>query len=229
MCGHRAPPERPGFGDKTMRTTYGDRRRSALAAICTALVIALAAIPAAAALFANYTVLPNGTAYNASIEITDASEYMFSDVGVMGENVPVPVAYVGLSGNCSPCTYNWSRPWGAPSSITFDKGNYTVSYMAPLHDNNIEGSFDRPYLVDVTIPEEFDVRNPLLAGISQGGSATRHGDNTTTVLWNKTATFNVRFYDPGREELLWFFLQFMGILVLVLVVIPWMLSMKKAE
>ncbi|MGA2918129.1 DUF5803 family protein [Methanoregula sp.] len=212
-----------------MRTTNGDRRRSVLAALCTALVIALAGIPAAGALFANYTVLPNGTAYNASVEITSASEYMFSDVGIMGENVPVQVGNVQLSGNCSPCTYNWSRPWGAPASITFEKGNYTVSYTEPLQDNTLQGTFDSPYQVNVTIPEEFDVRNPLLAGISQGGVAIRHGDNTTTVQWIKTVVFNVRFYDPGREELLWFFLQFMGILVLVLVVIPWMLSMKKAE
>jgi hypothetical protein len=212
-----------------MRTANGDRRRSALAALCTALVIALAGIPAAGALFANFTVLPNGTAYNASIEITSASDYIFSDVGIMGENVPVQVGDVQLSGNCSPCSYNWSRPWGAPESITFAQGNYTVSYMAPLHDNNLQATFDHPYDVNVTIPKEFDARNPLLAGISQGGTATHHEDNTTTVRWNKTETFNVRFYDPGREELLWFFLQFMGILVLVLVVIPWMLSMKKGD
>jgi Family of unknown function (DUF5803) len=212
-----------------MRTTNRDRRRYAFAALCTALVIALAGIPAAGALSADYTVLPNGTAYNASVEITGASEYVFADVGIMGENVPVQVGNVQLSGNCSPCTYNWSMPWGAPSSITFTKGNYTVSYLAPLQDNTLQGTFDSPYQVNVTIPEEFDVRNPLLAGISQGATLTRHGDNTTTVQWNNTATFNVRFYDTGHEELLWFFLQFMGILVLILVVIPWLLSLKKAE
>ena len=229
MRSYRAPPEGSGHGDKTMRTSHGDRRRSALAALCTALVIALLAIPSAGALFANYTVLPNGTAYNASIDITGASDYLFSDVGIMGENVPVQVTDVQLSGNCSPCTFNWSKPWGAPASITFAKGNYTVSYMAPLQDNTLQGTFDRQYQVNVTIPGEFDVRNPLLAGISQEGVATRHGDNTTTVQWNKTMTFNVRFYDTGHEELLWFFLQFMAILVVVLVVIPWLLTRKRAE
>jgi Family of unknown function (DUF5803) len=212
-----------------MRTANGNRRRSSLAALCIALVIALVAIPAAGALVADYIVLPNGTTYNASIEITDASEYVFADVGIMGENVPVQVGNVQLSGNCSPCAYNWSRPWGAPASISFAKGNYTVFYSGPLHENNLQGTFDRPYQVNVTIPEDFDVRNPLLAGISQDATVTRHEDNTTTIQWNKTAMFNVRFYDSGREELLWFFLQFMGILVLVLVVIPWVLSMKKAE
>ena len=145
----------------------------------------------------------------------------------MGENVPVQVADIQLTGNCSPCQYNWSRPWGAPAAIVFEKGNYTVSYIAPLHDNTLQGVFIRPYRVNVTIPQEFDVRNPLLAGISQGANVTRYADNTTMVQWNETNTFNVRFYDPGQEEIFWFFLQFMGILVLVLVVIPYILSIKK--
>ena len=212
-----------------MRTPHRDRRGSALVALCAALIIALIAVPAVGALSADYIILPNGTAYRASVEITDASKYEFADVGFMGESVPVQVSDVQVSGNCSPCGYNWSRPWGAPASITFEKGNYTVSYLAPLHDNNLQETYPRPYHVNVTIPQEFDVRNPLLAGISQGANVTRHADNTTTVEWSKTSTFNVRFYDPGREEILWFFLQFMGILVLVLVVIPYILSMKRSE
>ena len=146
----------------------------------------------------------------------------------MGESVPVQVADVQLSGNCSPCHYNWSRPWGAPEAIEFEKGNYSISYLGPLHDDNLQGAFTQPYHVNVTIPQEFDVRNPLLASISQGANVTRYADNTTLVQWNKTVMFNVRFYDPGREEILWFFLQFMGILVLVLVIIPYVLSAKKA-
>jgi hypothetical protein len=42
-------------------------------------------------------------------------------------------------------------------------------------------------------------------------------------------TFDLRFYDETREQLLYFFLQFMGILVVVLVIIPYVLSMKKSE
>jgi hypothetical protein len=78
--------------------------------------------------------------------------------------------------------------------------------------------------VNVTLPQEFDVRNPLLAGISPyGATVTRHDDNTTTVIWNKTSSFDLRFYDPGREELLYFFLQMMAILVVVFVVIPYVM------
>ena len=147
----------------------------------------------------------------------------------MGENVPVQVSDVQLAGNCSPCTFNWSRPWGAPSAIEFPKGNYTVSFQAPLHDNNLQGTYIRPYHVNVTIPPEFDVRNPLLAGISQGASITRNPDNTTIVQWNKTVMFNVRFYNAWQEEILWFFAQFMAILVVILVAIPYLPSQRKIE
>jgi len=81
----------------------------------------------------------------------------------------------------------------------------------------------------VTIPQEFDVRNPLLAGLSTGANVTRFSDNTTLVQWNRSYGFDLRFYDETREELLYFFLQFMGILVIVLVVIPYILSVKRSE
>ena len=190
----------------------------------------LTGIPAAAgALSADYVVLPNGTSYQASIEITDATQYEFADAGFMGERVPIQVTEVQLVGNCSPCRYNWTRPWGAPAAIVFEKGNYTVSYLAPLKDNNLQCTYLRLYNVNVTLPKEFDIRNPLLAGISQGANITRHADNTTTIEWNRIAAFNVRFYDAAHEELLWFFLQFMGILILVLVVMPYIISMRKQE
>ncbi|PKG32071.1 MAG: hypothetical protein CW742_10075 [Methanoregula sp.] len=186
-------------------------------------------IPVAGALSAEYIVLPNGTAYHATIEIADAARYEFADVGFMGEKVPLPVSNVTLTGDCTPCNFTWSRPWGAPSVIMFDKGNYTVSYLAPLSGNNLQGQFIRPYSVAVTIPGEFSVKNPLLAGMSQGANVTHHPDNTTSVRWEKTTVFNVRFYDQWHENMLWFFLQFMAILTVILVVVPYLLSMKKAE
>lgn len=212
-----------------MRTSDRDRCRPALAALCIALVIAIAGIPAAGALSAEYVVLPNGTAYHAAIDVVGATRFEFADIGFMGENVPLEVADVELTGNCSPCQYNWSRPWGAPSAITFPKGNYTVSFSAPLHNNNVQGQFLKPYSVNVTIPQEYDVRNPLLAGLSQGANVTRYPDNTTAVRWEKVTAFDVRFYDTWHEEMLWFFLQFMGILVLILVIVPYLITMKKGD
>ena len=89
---------------------------------------------------------------------------------------------------------------GRPQTITFSKGNYTVSYTGPLRDNHLQGVFDKPYHVNVTIPQEFDVRNPLLAGLSNGANVTRFSDNTTLVQWNRSYAFDLRFYDETREQ-----------------------------
>jgi hypothetical protein len=174
-------------------------------------------------------VFPNGTAYRASIEITGAERYEFSDVGILGEQVPLNIGNVDLSGNCSPCRYNWTVPalLSNKKEITFERGNYTVSYTAPIRDNHLQGSFKALYRVNVTLPKEFDVRNPLLSGISSGGTFSRHEDNTTTVQWNRTASFDLRFYDPGREELLFFFLQILAIIAVVML-LPFLFSRQKS-
>jgi hypothetical protein len=212
-----------------MRTPDRDQCRSALTALCTALVILLIAVLPVGALSADYLIFPNGTAYRATIEITDTARYEFADIGFMGENVPVTVSDVQLFSNGTPVGFNRSSPWGQPQALTFVKGNYTISFSAPLRDNHLQGVFEKPYHVNVTIPKEFDVRNPLLAGLSTGANVTRFSDNSTVVQWNKSYSFDLRFYDSTREELLFFFLQFMGILVLVLVIIPYVLSLKKSE
>lgn len=147
----------------------------------------------------------------------------------MGESVPLAVGGINLTVNGFPAAFNHSTAWGRPQVITFAKGNYTVSYIAPLRDNHLQGVFEKSYHVNVTIPQEFDVRNPLLAGLSAGANVTRLSDNTTLVQWNRSYAFDLRFYDEYREQLLYFFLQFMGILIVVLVVIPYFLSLKRLD
>jgi hypothetical protein len=186
-------------------------------------------VPPTGALSADYRIFPNGTAYRLFVEINDTSWYEFADVGFLGENVPVTVGDVHLMAKGTPVEFNSSTPWGRPQAISFPKGNYTISYVAPLRDNHLQGVFEKPYHVNVTIPQEFDVQNPFLAGLSAGANVTRFADNTTLVQWNRSYAFDLRFYDETREQVLFFFLQFMGILVLVLVVIPYVMSLKRSE
>lgn len=147
----------------------------------------------------------------------------------MGESVPIAVRDIRLTADGKPAAFNRSTPFGRPEAITFPKGNYTVSFTAPLRDNHLQAVFDKPYHVNVTLPREFDVQNPLLAGLSAGSNVTRFPDNTTRIQWNRSFAFDLRFYDQNRENLLYFFLQFMGILVVVLVLIPYLLSGKGPE
>jgi hypothetical protein len=190
----------------------------------------LAVIPCAGALSADYLIFPNGTMYRASIEIVDSSRYEFADSGMLGEPVPLTVGEVLLSGNCSPCRFNQTGPsfMSNTRAITFERGNYTVSYVSPLRDNHLLVSFKSPYHVNITLPQEFDVRNPLLAGISPGANITRYPDNSTLIQWNKTLSVDLRFYDQNRETLLFFFLQFLGIIAFVML-LPFLLTMKKKE
>jgi hypothetical protein len=210
-----------------MRTTHRDRRGPAVTALCAALVGLLALVPAAGALQAEYHIFPNGTAYAAEIGITGASRYQFADTGFLGDSVPITVSDVQLAGNCSPCRFNWSSSFVQPSTITFPEGNYTLSYIGPLKDYNLQRTFDEPYDVNVTLPAQFDVRNPLLAGLSQGASVTRFPDNTTLVRWNGTMSFDLRFYDQGRESLLFMFGTF-WIAVALILLVPFILTWKKS-
>jgi hypothetical protein len=173
-------------------------------------------------------VFPNGTAYRASIQIQDASRYEFADTGILGEPVPLTVAEVQLSGNCSPCSFNQTNPSFSSNTraLTFERGNYTVSYIAPLRDNHFQTYFRSPYHVNITIPQEFSVQNPLLAGFSPGAVVIRNLDNTTIIQWNNTQSVDLRFYDQGREELLYFFLQFLGIIAIVLL-LPFLITFRK--
>lgn len=183
-----------------------------------------------AALSADYVVFPNGTAYRAFVEVENADNFQFADIGALGEPEPLNVGNISLSGNCSPCQFN-STPQSFINNlpgISFEKGNYTVSFVAPLQDNHLQAAYENPYQVNVTLPKEFDVRNPLLASLSPGANVTRYPDNTTSVRWDASNSFDMRFYDQGQEDLLYFFLQLMAILVVVFVVIPYVM-MRKGE
>ena len=211
-----------------MRTPDRDRRGPAIAALCAALIIALA-VPSAGALNASYQVLPNASSYAAQVDLAGASNYMFADTGLMGENVPITVMNVTLiAGNGTPVDFNWTTRWSAPSVITFPEGNYTVTYIAPLSDNHLEGTFLLPYNVNVTLPDEYDVRNPLLAGLSVGANVTRFPDNSTQVTWNNTMSFDLRFYDQDQEDLLYMFAEFLIVLAVILLM-PFLLMRKPPE
>lgn len=174
---------------------------------------------------ADYQVYLNGTAYHAGIQLEDASQYEFNEIGVLGERIPLSVNDVQLSGStCSNCSFNWSDS----SKITFLQGNYTISYVGPLHDSHLQAVYNMPYHVNVTLPQEFDVRNPLLAGLSLGADVMRHADNTTTIQWDNVTSIDLRFYDQSREQLLYFFGS-LWIVIAIAFLLPYLMTMRKKE
>jgi len=156
--------------------------------------------------------------------VVDANKFDFFESGVLGERIPQKVGNIGVVGNCSPCQFNTS----GTSSITFSKGNYTILYSAPMRDYHLQAAFERPYEVNVTLPEEFDVRNPLLAGMNPGAQIFGNSDNSTIVSWNKTMNFDLRFYDRNRESLLYLFGNFWVVIAIVMLV-PFLITMRQKE
>jgi hypothetical protein len=187
------------------------------------LVAALLVLPCTA-LHAEYRVLPNGTAYNASVDVARAEKFEFFEMGMLGERIPQKVGNIEVTGNCSPCLFNMS---GA-SSITFPEGNYTIRYTAPLRDFHLVAAFDQPYSANVSIPVEFDVRNPLLAGMNPGAVILPESDNSTTVQWNRTMSVDLRFYDQNRETLLYLFGNF-WIIIAVVLLLPFMIAVRRQQ
>jgi hypothetical protein len=145
-------------------------------------------------------------------------------MGTLGERIPQEVGNIQLIGNCSPCVYNES----GISSLTFARGNYTIFYTAPLRDYHLQVPFEHPYNVTISLPQEFDAKNPLLAGISPGGVIIEGGDNTTMVQWNRTMSVDLRFYDKEREGLLFVFGNFWVVICLVLL-LPFLITLKRNE
>ena len=177
-----------------MRPSNRDRRRPALLALCLALI--LICIPVAAE-EATFRVLPGGSAYEASVQVT-ASGYTFWSPGFLGEQVPLKVEDIEVLGPEGPVEYR-DRGRGA---ITFPEGDYTISYRAPLRDNHFVVVFDTPYTVSLTLPPGLDVKNPLLGMVSRGAVISREPDEPLEITWERASSVEVRFYTPERELLL---------------------------
>ena len=204
-----------------MRSTDRDRCRSGFAALAIAAILIVVPV---AGLSADYSISPDGTSYEAKVRIEEAKTFEFFSTGMLGERIPVTVENVSLSGSCDPCTFEWN----GNSIITFEEGDYTVHYSAPLRENHLTSSFSEPYTVRVTLPPALSVKNPLLGMVSPGATIISRDDGSTLVQWNETRSFELRFYDEGREELLLFFGNFWIILAIVLL-LPFLMTRRRKE
>ncbi len=149
-------------------------------------------------------------------------KYEFYEAGMLGERIPLNVGNIQVTGNCSPCSFNESGPF----KITFPLGNYTIFYIAPSRDYHLQGTFETPYSVNITLPPDYDVHNPLLAEISHGADIISNTDNSTTLRWNQTMSFDLRFYDKNRETLLYFFGN-IWIVIAIAALLPFIITFRR--
>ncbi|MEN6517148.1 MAG: DUF5803 family protein [Methanospirillum sp.] len=200
-----------------MRAPHRDRRGPLLAALCALLLIPVlaAALPAA-----DYRIEENGTAYTATVELEQAEVYAFAEPGVLGEQVPARVSGIRLAApNGTGVTY---EDLGG-SVISFPRGNYTISFAGEIKDSQLQQVYDRAYRANVTVPAVYNVTNPILGGYSQGANVTTLPGGATELTWQSTREVRVRFYDSGRESLLWFFAT-TWVVVAIVLLFPFLLN-----
>jgi hypothetical protein len=166
-------------------------------------------------------VLPDGTAYEASIAVT-GSEHRFWMPGMLGERVPLQVEELEVLGPAGPVEY---REEGR-GVITFPEGNYTITYRAPVRDNHLVVAFDTPYAVTVDLPEGFDVRNPLIGMVSPGAEISTGPNGTTEIAWERIAVVEARFYTPERVILLTTF-GTVWLAVALVLILPILISRRR--
>jgi hypothetical protein len=198
-----------------------DRRGPALLALCLGLVIL--AIPAGA-IEAEYWVAEDASSYHAAYTLENASEYAWWDLGLLGERIPVTVYNITLrsrDGACDSCLFT-AVP---PNQITFDTGDYILSFDGEIHNNQLLVDFQTPSSIQVHIPEGLDVRNPLLGVVSPGVNITEEPVGIL-LSWNNTQMIECRMYDPFRETLLTSFLTFWVVIAVVLL-FPFLVMRKK--
>jgi hypothetical protein len=169
---------------------------------------------------ASFRISPGGMAYSAAVEVAGADGFSFWDSGPLGERIPRSVSNVSLQGDCGNCSFDWIDPF----TMKFTKGNYTILYSGQILENHLQGTFDSPYHVSVTLPEGLDVRDPFL-GMRSPGSEITGNASSLTIDWNSTRSFELRFYTPERERLLLIF-GALWIVGLVLVLVPYLLSRR---
>ena len=169
-----------------------------------------------------YRVLPNGTAYEGTVVLANSSGYQVYETGSLGERISVKVTNITLQGDCDPCRFNQT----GEGAISFPKGNYILSYQAPVKENHITATYTDPYNVSVILPKGLDVRNPFLGVVSPGGSIGAVNNSSVTINWTGARSMELRFYDEQRESLLYMFGNFWIIIAIVLLT-PYLLTMRR--
>jgi hypothetical protein len=188
-------------------------------------VLVIGALPAGA-IEAEYWIAENASSYHAVYTLENASEYAWWDLGLLGERIPLTVHNITLrsgNGTCDPCPYT-SVP---PNQITFDDGDYLLSFNGAIHNNQLLVDFETPSSIRVHVPEGLDVRNPLLGVVSPGATITEEPPGIL-LSWNETRMIECRLYDPFRETLLTSFLTFWAVIAVVLL-FPFLVMRRKKE
>ena len=219
-----------------MRTTNRDRpdhRGTALRLISFGLiglaVLLLLAAPAAAdesaagtpaGNTAVYTVAEDGKSFTADIYFSNLETFSIVAEGLfwgLGGDAELKGVTDMILTNLD--TGEVVTPKAANGVLTFPKGNYHLTFTAPIEGglfggNSLYLKYPAKFDVTVYLPDPYTTGHLVLGKINDGGVVS-HTDSGTVVTYTGIEKTTVPFYDKSREMLLY---VFAGVWVLVLII-----------
>lgn len=202
-----------------MRTTNRNRpdhRSTALGLITVLSILLLLAVPAAAGNTAVYEVAQNGSSYTADVSFTNLDKYYLVTQGFFfglgGDEAISGVSNLTLMNADSGEAVT---PESSKGTLTFPKGNYTLTYTAPVKDGEIYLKYPAAFDVNITMHDPYTTGHMVLGPVDEKGVITKTGSDTT-VTYKGIEKISLRIYDKNREYILY---GFTGVWILVVLII----------
>ena len=201
-----------------MRSTYRNRsnyRSTALGIITVLLAVLLLAVPAAGN-SAVYEVAENASLYSADISFTNLDRFYLVSPGFLfglgGDEALAGVSDFTLT---DAATGEAVTPEEVKGTLTFPKGDYRISYTAPIKDGDIYLKYPDKFDVVVIIPDPYTTGHMVLGPVTEKGAVAKTNLGTT-VTYKGIEKTSLHIYDKNREFILYGFFGVWAVVVLIL-------------
>ena len=202
-----------------MRSTYRNQsnyRSTAFGLITVLLAVLLLAAPAAAGNTAVYEAAENASSYSADISFTNLDKFYLVSPGFFfglgGDEALAGISDLTLT---DVSTGEVITPEEVKGTLTFPKGDYTLSYTAPINDGEIYLKYPEKFDVTVIIHDPYTTGHMVLGPVGEKGIVTKT-DLQTTVTYTGIEKTSLRIYDKNREFILYGFFGVWAVIVLIL-------------
>jgi len=197
-----------------------NHRSITLGIVIAFVVLLLLAAPAVAANTAEYTVSPDGKTVSVVVTLENQESFDIKNAGLFGDSAIKDVTNLKLVRSDGTVV----TPKNNNGTYTFDKGNYTLTYTAPIENYTIYGKYPAKYNVKIIIPAPYDTGHVILGTVQNNGQITKEGTNTV-VTYKDTDKVQVTFYENIRVTILYIFLAVWGAVCIGILI--WYLHIRK--
>lgn len=182
-----------------------DHRGTALCTVTAVLLLCALLIVPVSANSAAYYVADDGKTLSTEITLVNQSGYLLTSPGFLGEGAELKAENITLTAENGTVINGTGK---SAMELEFPKGNYTLTYTAPIDGNVVYARYLSPHNVTVYLPVGFSTDH-LILGTASSGGMTYTGDNIpgsfsgatygTVVVWTDTKEIQMRFY-PDKYE-----------------------------